>query len=116
MKLALPWIPCAVLVVAIAISIAFFKQDHHSSPFISPSTSVIMPDLLPTDVVPSRYDITLAPDFTTFKAKGYEEIHVKVAKETSKVLVHSKEITVDTTEYISSSGEHYTTKYSLFTA
>lgn len=67
-------------------------------------------DLLPTNVVPSRYSITLSPSFTTFKAKGREVIDISVKEATTQIQVHSKEITIQSVEFVSS-GLTISSKY-----
>jgi puromycin-sensitive aminopeptidase len=58
--------------------------------------------LLPANVIPSHYAITLEPNFTTFKAQGYEEISVSVKEATKTILVHSKSITISSVELVGS--------------
>lgn len=50
--------------------------------------------LLPDNVKPASYDITLEPDFSTFKFKGSETIRIEVLSSTSTVTLNSIEIDI----------------------
>jgi puromycin-sensitive aminopeptidase len=69
--------------------------------------------LLPDNVRPSKYAITLAPDFTTFKAQGSEEIQVSVKAPTSTIVVHSNDIVIHSAELVANGVTHKATKISL---
>eukprot|EP01121_Diplochlamys_sp_Union-15-3_P006327 TRINITY_DN1681_c0_g2_i1.p1 TRINITY_DN1681_c0_g2~~TRINITY_DN1681_c0_g2_i1.p1 ORF type:complete len:869 (-),score=193.44 TRINITY_DN1681_c0_g2_i1:446-3028(-) len=51
--------------------------------------------LLPTWAVPSLYDIHLTPNLETFKFKGKETVHLEIKQNTSKLILHSREIVVE---------------------
>lgn len=55
--------------------------------------------LLPTNVVPSKYKVSLAPSFTDFKVPGSEEIAIEVKEATTSIQVHAKEITIHSAEF-----------------
>eukprot|EP00026_Physarum_polycephalum_P002309 Phypoly_transcript_02315.p1 GENE.Phypoly_transcript_02315~~Phypoly_transcript_02315.p1 ORF type:complete len:885 (+),score=198.44 Phypoly_transcript_02315:95-2656(+) len=71
--------------------------------------------LLPTNVVPSKYSVHLSPNFTTFKAPGKAVIDVEVKEATNKVVVHTKEIEVQSVEFSSSHGKVNSTNISYDT-
>lgn len=60
-------------------------------------------ELLPADVVPTHYDITIEPDFTKFTFEGTVKIDLDVVKATNSVSLHSFEIDVHSVK-ISSDG------------
>lgn len=45
--------------------------------------------LLPTDVVPSKYFISLTPDLKNFTFEGKENVDVEVKRSTDKLVIHS---------------------------
>ncbi|KIH90371.1 aminopeptidase 2 [Sporothrix brasiliensis 5110] len=51
-------------------------------------------ELLPADVVPKHYDVTLEPDFDKFTFEGTVIIDLDVVKDTSSVSLHTLEIDV----------------------
>ncbi|XP_065906392.1 glutamyl aminopeptidase-like isoform X2 [Dysidea avara] len=63
---------------------------------------------LPSSVIPIHYRITLQPDMNSFYVNGTSEIEANVNKETDYILLHVKDITVD-----SFSVENYSVKKSL---
>ncbi|XP_071101495.1 puromycin-sensitive aminopeptidase-like [Haliotis cracherodii] len=56
---------------------------------------------LPTDVVPSNYNIRLKPDLDAFVFQGQEEIDVEVKTSTDTVTVNSLDITINEVTYAS---------------
>nr|APA21554.1 puromycin-sensitive aminopeptidase [Haliotis discus hannai] len=56
---------------------------------------------LPTDVVPSNYNIRLKPDLDAFVFQGQEEIDVEVKASTDTVTVNSLDITINEVTYAS---------------
>lgn len=85
-----------VLTVLVAVSILFIlPQLNHNNKQTMATERV----LLPTNVVPSKYTVSLAPNFTTFKAPGTVVIAVEVKDATSKIQVHAKEITIQSVEF-----------------
>lgn len=93
----------AVVVLLIAVALSFYLPlPLVSSPHSSMATKRV---LLPTNVVPSRYSLSITPSFTTFKAPGKAVIDVEVKEATNKVVVHSKEIVIHSVEFSSSHGK-----------
>jgi len=60
--------------------------------------------LLPTNVRPVRYAISLEPNFTTFKADGTEVVYLQVKESTSQIVLHSREIKIHTVS-VSQNGQ-----------
>ena len=60
--------------------------------------------LLPTNVKPIGYDITLEPDFSTFTFKGMETIRVDVLSPTSSITLNSIEIAIQSCAITPSAG------------
>ncbi|KAK6587385.1 hypothetical protein PZA11_000675 [Diplocarpon coronariae] len=59
--------------------------------------------ILPADVVPKHYTITLEPDFETFKYKGSVSIDLDVVKDTSSISLNTLELEILSTKVISGS-------------
>eukprot|EP01031_Cornospumella_fuschlensis_P035750 gene35750-43366_t len=62
--------------------------------------AAVEPVLLPQDLVPHHYDLSLVPDLETCTFTCDEQVHVTVKNETNSVTLHSREITVDTVVFI----------------
>ncbi|KAH6709252.1 peptidase family M1-domain-containing protein [Leptodontidium sp. MPI-SDFR-AT-0119] len=60
--------------------------------------------ILPADVVPKHYNITLEPNFETFKFKGTVVIDLDVVKDTSSISLNTLELEIHSTKIVSSSG------------
>ena len=60
--------------------------------------------LLPTNVKPIGYDITLEPDFSTFAFKGSETINVDVLSPTTSITLNSIEIAIQSCTVTLSGG------------
>ena len=60
--------------------------------------------LLPTNVSPISYDITLEPDFTTFRFKGSETIRVDLLSPTASITLNSIEIEIHSCAVTPSGG------------
>ena len=60
--------------------------------------------LLPTNVKPIGYDITLEPDFSTFTFKGSETINVDVLSPTTSITLNSIEIAIQSCTVTLSGG------------
>jgi len=58
--------------------------------------------ILPADVVPKHYNITLEPNFETFKFKGTVVIDLDVVKETSSISLNTLELDIHNTKILSS--------------
>jgi aminopeptidase 2 len=48
-------------------------------------------EILPANVIPRHYDLTLEPDFKTFKFKGTVTIDLDVAEDTTSVTLNTLE-------------------------
>jgi puromycin-sensitive aminopeptidase len=62
------------------------------------------PYRLPRTVVPTRYELRLVPDFTTFAFDGEETITVAVAEVTSEVWLNGVELTISEVEISNDRG------------
>lgn len=51
-------------------------------------------ELLPTNVVPTHYDVTLEPDLEKFTFKGTVLVEFDVKEETKSISLHSLEIDI----------------------
>lgn len=60
--------------------------------------------LLPADVEPEHYDLTLEPDLEKFTFEGTVKITVDVKEATDKVVLHQKEMVVWSAKFIPSDG------------
>lgn len=60
--------------------------------------------ILPADVVPKHYTITLEPNFETFKFKGKVVIDLDVVKDTSSVSLNTLELDIHSTKIVSGTG------------
>ena len=49
-------------------------------------------DLLPANVIPTHYRVSLTPDFSTFKYAGKLVVKLDVAKPTSSIVLHALEL------------------------
>lgn len=61
--------------------------------------TTVEPVLLPQDLVPHHYDLSLVPDLDTCTFTCDEEVHVTVKNETNSVTLHSREISVEKVEF-----------------
>ena len=66
------------------------------------------PFRLPGTVVPSRYEITLAPDLTTFAYAGEERITVEVRESTSEVFLNAVDLDIVAVSGEDASGRRLT--------
>ena len=62
---------------------------------MEPRQSVLLPD----DVHPRGYRLTLTPDFETFVFNGAVEIEVAVQRTTRQIVLHSAELTIQTVAF-----------------
>ena len=60
--------------------------------------------LLPNNVKPAKYDITLEPDFTTFTFNGSETIQIEVLSPTTAIMLNSIEIDIQACSVTPSGG------------
>lgn len=70
----------------------------------SSSTNVAGRELLPTNVVPNHYDLTLEPDFTKFTFDGTVVIDVDVAEDSKSISLHTLELDIHSAK-ISANGK-----------
>ncbi|OAA69681.1 aminopeptidase 2 [Cordyceps fumosorosea ARSEF 2679] len=61
-------------------------------------------ELLPANVVPTHYDLTLEPDLINFKYDGTVIVDLDVAEDSSSISLHTLEITIHSSK-ITSNGE-----------
>lgn len=61
-------------------------------------------ELLPANVVPTHYDLTLEPDLVNFKYDGTVIVDLDVAEDSSSISLHTLEITIHSSK-ITSNGE-----------
>ena len=62
------------------------------------------PYRLPTTVVPSRYELTLAPDLEAFTFAGEERIHVQVREPVTEVVLNAIELDIRSAEIVAEDG------------
>lgn len=60
---------------------------------------------LTTDVVPTRYKISLKPDLKAFTFEGTETIHITLKKPTTRITLHSKELKIESAAIVEKKGE-----------
>lgn len=58
------------------------------------ATTTIQRELLPVNVVPKHYDVTLEPDFETLKFDGLVKIDVDIAEDSNSITVHTLDIDI----------------------
>jgi puromycin-sensitive aminopeptidase len=68
---------------------------------------------LPRTVVPSRYDIRLAPDLTNFKFTGEVVAHVEVKQPVKEMLLNAIELEIHSAELTADKGTKYGAKIAL---
>jgi puromycin-sensitive aminopeptidase len=73
------------------------------------STTAVEFSRLPSNVKPVNYVLTFKPNFETFQFDGSMVVDVKVITQTDKIVLNSAELTFDTAEFVSSTGEKFTT-------
>ncbi len=59
--------------------------------------------ILPADVIPKHYNITLEPDFEKFTYKGSVIIDLDVVKDTSSISLNTLELDIHSTKVVSGS-------------
>ena len=65
---------------------------------------------LPNHVKPTHYNLTLEPNLLSSTFKGQENITVIIIKETKQIILHSKDIDIDTVKYVAGKKEQFATK------
>ena len=69
--------------------------------------------LLPGNVKPTKYDITLEPDFNTFTFNGRETIQVEILSPTTSITLNSIEIAIESCTITLSNGEELAARSTL---
>lgn len=84
---------------------------------MSKNTAVAEPDTqnyrLPKTVIPSRYDIRLAPDLTNFKFTGEVVAYVEVKQPVKEMLLNAIELEIHSAELTDDKGTKYGAKIAL---
>ncbi|PIR83629.1 aminopeptidase [Candidatus Kaiserbacteria bacterium CG10_big_fil_rev_8_21_14_0_10_51_14] len=60
---------------------------------------------LTTDVVPTKYEISLKPDLKKFVFEGEETIHITLKRPTRQITLHSKELKIKSAVVVEKKGE-----------
>lgn len=77
---------------------------HAGAPESSSSLNVNGRELLPTNVVPRHYDLTLEPNFTNFTFDGTVVVDLDVAEESKSISLHTLELEIHSVK-VSSDGK-----------
>lgn len=77
---------------------------HAGATESSSSTNVAGRELLPTNVVPKHYDLTLEVDFAKFTFDGTVVIDVDVAEDSKSISLHTVELDIHSAK-ISADGQ-----------
>lgn len=70
----------------------------------SSSTNVAGRELLPTNVVPKHYDLTLEPDLTKLTFEGTVIVDVDVAEDSKSISLHTLELDIHSSK-VSANGK-----------
>lgn len=70
----------------------------------SSAVNVAARELLPTNVVPKHYDLTLEPNFTSFTFDGTVVIDLDVAEDSKSISLHTLELDIHSSK-ISADGK-----------
>ena len=62
-------------------------------------------EILPANVIPRHYDLTLEPDFTTFKFAGTVIVDLDVVEDTTSISLNTLELDIQSTKILSGSQE-----------
>ncbi len=65
---------------------------------------------LSKDIIAVKYDITLQPDFENFTFSGFEVINLKILKNTKSIILHSKELNIETAQIKIKKNKIFATK------
>lgn len=65
---------------------------------------------LPSHIIPLSYALKLKPDLQAFTFEGEETIHLQIKKETRKITLHSKELSIDAAEIIRGKEKEFALK------
>lgn len=65
---------------------------------------------LPDYINPIKYRITIKPDLEAFTFEGFEEIDIEIQKTTAEIILHSKEIEVESASVKKGPDEIFSTK------
>lgn len=77
---------------------------HAGAPESSSSLNVNGRELLPTNVVPRHYDLTLEPNFTNFTFDGTVVVDLDVAEDSKSISLHTLELDIHAVK-VSSDGK-----------
>lgn len=66
----------------------------HGAADPSSAVNITARELLPTNVVPKHYDLTLEPDLTKFTFDGTVTIDVDVAEDSTSISLHTLELDI----------------------
>lgn len=61
-------------------------------------------EILPANVIPRHYDLTLEPDFAKFTYQGHVIIDLDVAEDTTDISLNTLELKINSTKIISGSS------------
>lgn len=62
-------------------------------------------EILPADVIPRHYDLTLEPDFNKHTYDGHVIIDLDVVEDTSSISLNTLELTIHQTKILSEAHE-----------
>ncbi len=65
---------------------------------------------LSKNIIPLKYKITLKPDLDNFTFSGFENITIKIEKETKSIEIHSKELDIETASITINKNKIFTSK------
>ena len=68
---------------------------------------------LPTTVTPTKYDITLTPDFSDFTFLGHQDVEVVINSPTDRISLNAIELELFTASIINTSGVETNAKMNL---
>lgn len=71
-------------------------------------------EILPTNVVPTHYRLSLTPDFSTFKFAGKVAVKLDVAKPTSSIILNTLELDLHSASVDFSHGKSISSKNITF--
>lgn len=66
--------------------------------------------LLPSEISPIHYKLTIKPDLESFTFSGHEIIYIKINKDTNKITLHSKDIDIETVKIKVNKTEQFSSK------
>ena len=66
-------------------------------------------EILPTNVIPTHYRLSLTPEFSTFKFAGKVSVHIDVTKPTSSIILNTLELELHSAS-VETNGKSVATK------